>query len=102
MTISRAKAGFAIIGISIVFFLIADSIENLETQLGVAAAAFVENGLSIAAFALLGVGIYLAFFSKPCPVCAERLSPAASDCQHCGHNFDIALRSHHWKRLGRS
>ena len=56
MTISRAKAGFAMIGVSIVFFLIADSIENLETQLGVAAAAFVENCLFIAALALIAVG----------------------------------------------
>jgi hypothetical protein len=39
MTISRAKAGFAMIGILVVFFLIAYSIENPETQLGVAAAA---------------------------------------------------------------
>jgi hypothetical protein len=33
------------------------SIENLETQLGVAAASFVENCLFIAALALIGVGI---------------------------------------------
>ena len=45
MTISKAKTGFAMIGVSICFFMIADSIENLETQLGVAAASFVENCL---------------------------------------------------------
>ena len=102
MTISRAKAGFAIIGLSIIFFLIADSIEDLETQLGVAAAAFVENCLFIAALALIGMGIYLAFFGKPCPVCAQRLSPTATDCQNCGYNFDTAPRSQRWKWLRRS
>lgn len=101
MTISRAKAGFAMIGVSIVFFLIADSIENLETQLGVAAAAFVENCLFIAALALVAVGIYLACFSKACPVCAQRLSLAATECQHCGYNFDTAPRSHRWKWVRR-
>jgi hypothetical protein len=101
MTISRAKAGFAMIAISIVFFFIADSIENLETQLGIAAAAFVEDCLFIVALALIGLGIYLACFSKPCPVCAERLSPAATDCEHCGYNFDTARLSHRWKWLRR-
>jgi hypothetical protein len=45
------------IGVSMCFFMIGDSIENLETQLGVAAASFVENCLFIAALALIAVGI---------------------------------------------
>jgi hypothetical protein len=76
------------IGVSMCFFMIGDSIENLETQLGVAAASFVENCLFIAALALIGM-IYLAFFSKPCPVCAEQLSPTASDRRHCGYTWTL-------------
>jgi hypothetical protein len=101
MTISRAKAGFVMIGVSIFLFLLAGWIDTSETQIGVAWTAFLENCLFIAAFALIGFGIYFAFFSKHCPVCAEQLSPAANDCHYCGHNFDNAARSHHWKWLNR-
>ena len=101
MMISRVKLGFVMIGLSIVLVLIPGSFDDPETQMSVAGSAFLENCLLIAALALIGVGIYFAYFSKPCPVCSEQLSPAADDCQYCGHNFDTAGRSHHWKWLHR-
>jgi hypothetical protein len=66
MRITRVHAGFVLIGVSIVLFLIAGSIDDPETQMSVAGEAFLGNFLSIAA-AVIGLGVYLAYFSKPCP-----------------------------------
>ena len=101
MTISRVKLGFVMIGLSVFLLLISGSLNDPEIQMSVAGTAFLENSFLIAALALIGVGIYLAYFSKPCPVCGEQLSPAADDCHYCGHNFDTAPRSNYWKWLHR-
>src|ERR1043165_1347676 len=90
VTISRIKLGFVMIGLSIFLLLISGSLNDPEMQMSVAGSAFLDNCILIAALALIAVGIYFGFFSKPCTVCGEQLSPTADDCHHCGHNFDTA------------
>ena len=91
MMISRAKAGFVMIGVSVFLFLLAGSTDNLETQMGVTRTAFLGNFLSIAGLALIGLGIYL--------LCS--MSRAATHRHYRGHNFDTAPRSHRWNWLYR-
>ena len=101
MTISRVKFGFVMIGLSIFLLLISGSLDDPETQMSVAGTAFLQNCVLIAVLVLIGLGIYFAYFSKPCRVCGERLSPLADDCHYCDHNFDAAPRSNYWKWLHR-
>jgi hypothetical protein len=58
----------------------------------VAELAFIENSLALLAAVLMGFGIYLAVFSKACPVCGEKVTRAASDCHSCGHVFKSGTR----------
>ncbi|MGN6732610.1 MAG: hypothetical protein ACTHMB_11680, partial [Candidatus Binatia bacterium] len=58
-----------------------------DSELRVAELAFVENSLALLAAVLMGFGIYLVVFSKACPICAEKVTRAASDCHSCGHVF---------------
>jgi len=101
MTISRVKLGFVMIGLSIFLLLMSGSLNDPETQMSVAGTALLENCVLIVVLALSAVGIYFAYFSRPCPVCGEQLSPVAEDCHYCGHNFDTAARSHRWNWLHR-
>ena len=94
MMISRAKAGFVMIAISIFLFLIAGSLDNPEIEMGVAGTAFLGNCLSIAALVLIGLGIYL--YRINCPVCGDPTSRAPTHRHYRGHNFDIAPRAHRW------
>lgn len=66
MSITRVHAGFVLIGVSILLFLIAGSIDDFETQMSVAGEAFLGNFLSIAAFAFIGVGIFTSLIAA-CP-----------------------------------
>jgi len=98
--ISRVNAGYAMIGISILLFLIAGSMDDPE--MSITEAAVLGNFVSIAAVALIGPGIYLWYFSKRCAVCRKQLSRAVPECDHCGHQFETAPRAQHWKWLQRS
>jgi hypothetical protein len=85
MRISRVSAGFVLVGISI--FLFFSTLLAEDSELRVAELAFVENSLALLAAVLMGFGIYLVVFSKACPICAEKVTRAASDCHSCGHVF---------------
>ena len=90
--ISRVNAGYVMIGVSILLFLIAGSMDDPE--MSITEAAVLGNFISIAALALIGPGIYLCF-SKRCPVCRKQLSRAVSKCHYCHHKFKTPLRTHH-------
>jgi hypothetical protein len=90
MRISRVSTGFIMIGISIFLFLSALLADDSEMR--VAELAFIENSLALLAVVLMGFGIYLAVFSKACPVCGEKVTRAASDCHSCGHVFKSSTR----------
>jgi hypothetical protein len=89
MSISRVTAGFVMIGVSIALLII-PATEASEVKIGIAWGAFLENLIAIIALVLLSFGVQFAFFSKPCPVCDEKLSRAAGECRHCGYNFETA------------
>ena len=90
MRISRVSTGFIMIGILIFLFLSALLAD--DSELRVAELAFIENSLALLAAVLMGFGIYLAVFSKACPVCGEKVTRAASDCHSCGHVFNSSRR----------
>jgi type III secretory pathway component EscT len=93
MRISRVSAGLVMIGISIFLFLLARVADDSEMR--VAELAFVQNSLAVIAIVLMACGIYLAAFSKACPVCGERVTRAARECQFCGHIFKTSTRVPH-------
>jgi hypothetical protein len=70
MRISRVSTGFIMIGISI--FLCLSALLADDSEMRVAELAFIENFLAVIAVALMVFGIYLAAFSKACPVCVKK------------------------------
>ena len=92
MPISRVTAGFVMIGVSIFLLLYVGLRNDLDPAIGIAWGSFVENFIAVIALALIGFGIQFAFFSKPCPVCDEKLRRTATDCYQCGFNFQSAPR----------
>ncbi|MGN6716392.1 MAG: hypothetical protein ACTHLX_03270 [Candidatus Binatia bacterium] len=92
--ISRANAGYVMIGGSILLFLIAGSMD--DPQMSITEAAVLGNLISIAALALIGPGIYLWYFSKRCPVCHKQLSRTMRTCHYCRDQFTTPLPVSHW------
>ena len=90
MPISRVTAGFVLMGASIFLFLIAGLTGDPEVPIGIEWRVSIEIFVFIAALVLMGLGIYFVFFGKYCPVCDEKVGRAATDCRHCGYNFDTA------------
>jgi hypothetical protein len=97
--ISRANAGYVMIGGSILLFLIAGSMD--DPQMSITEAAVLGNLISIAALALIGPGIYFWYFSKRCPLCRKQLSRTVRNCHYCRHKFKAPFRAYHWKWLHR-
>ena len=90
MPISRVTAGYVLIGVSLFLLLYLGIRDDPELAIGIAWGAFLENSIAIIALVVLSFGIHFAFFSKPCPVCEEKLSRAAGECRNCGFNFGTA------------
>jgi len=73
------------IGISIILFCIADSID--DSRISIAVDAFAGNLLGIMAISLMAVGIYLALSSKRCAACGDIAPRHGIRCDYCGHKF---------------
>lgn len=97
MPISRVTTGFVMIGGAIFLLLYVGLWDDPEAAIGIAWGSFVENLIALIALVLIGFGIRFAFYSKPCPVCDEKLRPTAPDCYQCGFNFETAP---HWISRG--
>lgn len=85
------------IGVAIFLLLYVGLWDDPEAAIGIAWGSFVENLIALIALVLIGFGIRFAFYSKPCPVCDEKLRPTATDCHQCGFNFETAP---HWISRG--
>lgn len=82
MIISRAKAGWLMIGGSIFLFLLIAILP--ESQ--IALAGLINVGFLIS-IALMTIGIYFVRTSKPCSICDETVGLAETKCKYCGHTF---------------
>jgi hypothetical protein len=91
MIISRVKAGFFMIGGSLIVFgfniFLTDDIAMQITML-----APVQNLLFFISILLMSIGIYFVISSKPCPACGEKVHRADTDCRYCGWIFKIPRR----------
>ena len=85
MRFSRSYTCFVMIGISIILFCIADSID--DSGISIAVDAFAGNLLGIMAISLMAVGIYLAVNSKRCAACGDIAPRHGIRCDYCGHKF---------------
>ena len=85
MRFSRSYICFVLIGISIILFCIADSID--DSGISIAVDAFAGNLLGIMAISLMAVGIYLAVSSKRCAACGDIAPRHGIRCDYCGHKF---------------
>ena len=79
MIISRVKAGFFMIG-GTVILLGLDVFLTDETAMQITMLGPVQNFLFFVSVALLIVGIYFIVSSKACPACGEKVHRADTDC----------------------